>query len=187
MQPVDLFGGSFSWSTDGTERRLHTLLRVLHEGVRAPSIQQTCGDIIFGVLFVLGRDVETRIFLHGGNGIDRGEPWMSTGNQGGNSVASVNTGAGSHICMKQLAVSHTCFLVSSGACGLIYCVVDGAPQHLQSSNQQTKRVWLKELPLASQAVQIKKMEAGALEYFKQRQKHDAAKKEQLEKAETEFT
>ena len=58
MQPVNLFGGSFSWSTDGIERRLHTLLRVPHEGARAPSIQQTCGDIIFGVLFVLAGDVD---------------------------------------------------------------------------------------------------------------------------------
>ena len=44
---------------------------------------------------------------------------MSTGNQDGNSVAFVNTGAGSHICMKQLAVSHTRFLVCSGVCGLM--------------------------------------------------------------------
>ena len=37
-------------------------------------------------------------------------------------VASVNTGAGSQICMKQFSVSHTRFLVSSGACGLMVLV-----------------------------------------------------------------
>ena len=47
---------------------------------------------------------------------------MSPCNQGENSVASVNTGAGSHICMKQLAVFHTRFWVSSGACGLMVLV-----------------------------------------------------------------
>ena len=46
------------------------------------------------------------------------EPWQP----GGNSVASVNTGAGSHICMKQVAVFHTRFWVSSGACGLMVLV-----------------------------------------------------------------
>ena len=57
-----------------------------------------------------------------GNGIDREEPIMSPSNQGGHSVASVNTGAGSHICMEELAVFHTRFWVSSGACGLMVLV-----------------------------------------------------------------
>ena len=63
-----------------------------------------------------------QMFLHGAMGLTGGGPWVKTGNQGGNSVASVNTGAGSHIRMKQLSVFHTRFLVSSGACGLMVLV-----------------------------------------------------------------
>ena len=66
--------------------------------------------------------METHMLLHGAMGLTGGGPWVSTGNQGGNSVASVNTGAGSHICMKQISVSHTRFLVSSGVCGLMVLV-----------------------------------------------------------------
>ena len=103
MQPVGLFGGSFSRSTDGIEGKL--LLKMPHVGVRVP------------FFFVCGGDVETQMLFHGAMGLKGEKPWMSTGNQGGNSVASVNTGAGSHICTKQLAVSHTCFWCPPGLVG----------------------------------------------------------------------
>ena len=52
--------------------------------------------------------METQMLLHGAMGLTGG-PWVSTGNQGGNSVASVNIGRFTHLYETIFRVSYTFF------------------------------------------------------------------------------